>query len=257
MPTKPLEVFISLTPSSCSRVSRQRGVQRLMRDIEVHGDQMTFNGTISFSTQRQRAGSGLRPEARAQRLRMWRGLAVICDVGCGTQTNQGASAPNAALSTRKSVCPSQYRSEVAGDIVHVCSPVDAGKNRRDWLVRSARIPSLCVYHAPLAHVGLEMPGNRPPSSCWSSCRRSRSKFARLCGLGRECGTRLLSSTKGENSGRRKRLPRGECAVVWILTARKGTSRGVTALVSRKLTLMEKSRAGLPARCWQLNPSNTT
>ena len=43
------EVFILFdTPPTVPGFPFKRGVQRLMRDIEVHGDQMTFNGTSQF-----------------------------------------------------------------------------------------------------------------------------------------------------------------------------------------------------------------
>ena len=41
------EVFI-LFDSPTTPPGFKRGVQRLMRDIEVHGDQMTFNGSSQF-----------------------------------------------------------------------------------------------------------------------------------------------------------------------------------------------------------------
>ena len=43
------EVFILFdTPPAVPGFPFKRGVQRLMRDIEVHGDQMTFNGSSQF-----------------------------------------------------------------------------------------------------------------------------------------------------------------------------------------------------------------
>ena len=43
------EVFILFdTPPTVPGFPFKRGVQRLMRDIEVHGDQMTFNATSQF-----------------------------------------------------------------------------------------------------------------------------------------------------------------------------------------------------------------
>src|SRR6266404_997004 len=43
------EVFILFdTPPAVPGFPFKRGVQRLMRDIEVHGDQMTFNATSQF-----------------------------------------------------------------------------------------------------------------------------------------------------------------------------------------------------------------
>ncbi len=43
------EVFILFdTPPTVPGFPFKRGVQRLMRDIEVHGDQMTFNGSSQF-----------------------------------------------------------------------------------------------------------------------------------------------------------------------------------------------------------------
>jgi hypothetical protein len=36
------------TPSAVPGFPFKRGVQRLMRDIEVHGDQMTFNASSQF-----------------------------------------------------------------------------------------------------------------------------------------------------------------------------------------------------------------
>jgi len=43
------EVFILFdTPPTVPGFPLKRGVQRLMRDIEVHGDQMTFNGSSQF-----------------------------------------------------------------------------------------------------------------------------------------------------------------------------------------------------------------
>jgi hypothetical protein len=43
------EVFILFdTPPTVPGFPFKRGVQRLIRDIEVHGDQMTFNGSSQF-----------------------------------------------------------------------------------------------------------------------------------------------------------------------------------------------------------------
>ena len=42
------EVFILFDTPPTGFPPFKRGVQRLMRDIEVHGDQMTFNGSSQF-----------------------------------------------------------------------------------------------------------------------------------------------------------------------------------------------------------------
>ncbi len=62
------EVFILFdTPPGVPGFPFKRGVQRLMRDIEVHGDQMTFNGSSQF----------LDPDGNL--------LAVACAIGTGTR----------------------------------------------------------------------------------------------------------------------------------------------------------------------------
>jgi len=81
-----------------------------MRDIEVHGDQLTFNGTSQFLDTNGNVLQCLR-QRTGTRLRIgWRGLAVYLRCRCGDTTNQGASAPNAALSTGR-VCAHHKYSE--------------------------------------------------------------------------------------------------------------------------------------------------
>ncbi len=74
-----------------------------------------------------------------------------------TQTNQGAGAPNAALSYKEECVPiTSTRSEVAGDIVHAMQ-VQLTPKEQARLARSQRTNSEAydLYLRALVHVGLE------------------------------------------------------------------------------------------------------
>ncbi len=74
-----------------------------------------------------------------------------------TQTNQGAGAPNAALSYKEECVPiTSTRSEVAGDIVHAMQ-VQLTPKEQARLARSQRTNSEAydLYLRALVHVGME------------------------------------------------------------------------------------------------------
>ncbi len=148
------EVFILFdTPPAVPGFPFKRGVQRLMRDIEVHGDQMTFNA------------------------------------------NQGAGAPNAALSYKEECVPiTSTRSEVAGDIVHAMQ-VQLTPKEQARLARSQRTNSEAydLYLRALVHVGLEnRQDNQAAVELLEQAVARDPKFApAYAALGREYGTKAF------------------------------------------------------------------
>src|SRR5258708_10330852 len=96
------EVFILFdTPPAVPGFPFKRGVQRLMRDIEVHGDQMTFNGSSQvFDTNGNvlavacAGGTGTDVGGEDE--------LSICDVACGdTNKSVGGRAKRSAVLQRR------------------------------------------------------------------------------------------------------------------------------------------------------------
>src|SRR5713101_468884 len=160
--------------------------------------------------------------------------------------------------TRKSVCPSQVLGvKWLATLSMQCKSSRRRKNRRDWLVRSARIPRPMTFTCARWCTSAWKIARtiRPPSSCWSRPSLAiPSSHPPMRPWGANTGRRLLSSTQRENSGRRKRLPPWRMRCRWILNWRKGTSRGVTCSgLSPTITLMKKP-CRTSGRALALNPS---
>jgi tetratricopeptide (TPR) repeat protein len=140
-----------------------------------------------------------------------------------TQTNQGAGAPNAALSYKEECVPiTSTRSEVAGDIVHAMQ-VHLTPKEQARLARSQRTNSEAydLYLRALVHVGLEnRQDNQAAVELLEQAVARDPKFApAYAALGREYRTKALivdpnlglhSASSGEQKLQPGKEDRKEC-----------------------------------------------